>query len=256
MTGLVAFNNEFDNATTITASAAHADFPKENAYDWIPATQWKPGAAGSQDLEAIMPANTSVDFFGIAAHNLGTEGCTVTFQYSSNNGSTWNNFATAITPTDDSPILRYVTTPVNVDYYRILITNCTADAVIGVAAFGAALPLPQAIEPGSWAPAPFARKNTINTNISNKGVFMGRSIEQEGIDGLIVQNLVDPAWIRSNWLSFAQHGEQKPFFYSWNVESYEDEAGLYWGPSGFPRPEYMASNPLFMSFNIPLNGAY
>ncbi len=252
MTAVIGYESAIPAASNITASAETAGFEKENAYDWIEATQWKPGNTGSQWLEFDFAVAGYVNYFGVAAHNLGSEGCTVSFQYEQ---AGWQTIWT-YTPYDNSPILRYTNMLFNRTKYRLLIENCTVNTVIGVHSFGIALLLPQAVMPGDWAPAPFARKNESEINESENGIFLSRSTTRRGIRGLIRQTFVDPQWIRVNWEHFADHMEAKPFFYAPDYDNYPDEAGLYWVPGMVPQPTYMDGNPFFMQFELELNGRY
>jgi hypothetical protein len=251
MTGIIGYANLWPDAT-VTASAEATGFEKENAYDWIGATAWKPGATGTQTLAAVFGSAQDVDYMAIAAHNLGSEGATVTFQY--HNGSTWADLFTGITPSDNRPIFRYTASGQSRTQYRIEITNCTADTVIGIAAMGQALPLPSAIEPGAWAPAPYARDTVTDTHESQGGVFLGRSIKRLGITGELKQTLVTPAWIAANWPGFVAHAEKRNFFYGWDYDNAPDEVALVWGPGKIKPPTRYMHN--FYQFTIPLRGSF
>lgn len=255
MTALLNYDNLYlDAGATVSASNEATGFEKENGYDWIGATFWKPGVVGTQYLRAQFAGNTPVKYFAIAAHNLGSEGCTVTFRYSAN-GSTWSNFATAITPSDDTPIMVYDPTGQNTLYYEIQITNCTVDALIGIAAFGAGLALPGPIPPGSWAPPPHAGRYKVQTNVADSGAFLGRSIRRKGITGRIQQDLVSVAWIEANWPALIDHLARKPAFFCWDYENHiSDHSALVWTTDEIPRPDRY--EPLFYRFNIPINGVY
>lgn len=255
MTALINYDNLFnDTGATVTASNEATGFEKENGHDWIGATFWKPGVIGTQYLRAQFASNTPVKYFAIAAHNLGSEGCTVTFRYSTD-GIAWSNFSTAIVPTDDTPIMVYDVTGQNTLYYEIQITNCTVDALIGIASFGVGLELPSPIPPGSWSPAPYADKYEMQTNVTDSGAFLGRSVRSKGIESLIMQDLVPVAWINANWEALIDHLARKPAFYVWDYENHiTDHTTLFWCKDQIPKPERY--EPLFYKFNIPINGVY
>lgn len=253
MTAYIGYENHADTATTITESDQMSDYPAENALDFLPVTCWKPGATGTVDLTFDFSGNVTADYYAIGAHNLGSQGATVALQYSTDGGSSWSNLGSAHTPADDRPIFQILTSQAE-DDWRLLITNCTAQVYIGVFAFGRALQLPREIPPGDWAPAQYAGKNEINTNKSDRGSFLGRSVIARGITGTIKQLYIQPAWIRSNWPALAAHLDTKPFFYAWDPDNYPTEIGLYWTPDGAKPPIYMAGNPLFMEFEIKAEG--
>ena len=255
MTALLNYDNLFlDSGVTFTASNEATGFDKENAVDWVPATFWKPGATGTQYLRGQFASNTPVKYFAVASHNLGTEGCTVTFQYSSN-GSTWNNFASAISPSDDTPIMRYDATGQNTLYYQIEITNCTVDTIIGVAAFGVGLTLPSPIPPGSWAPAPYSTRYDVKTNVTDGGILIGRSLSRRGLDSRIDQDLVPVSWIDSNWYDLIEHLAAKPAFFCWDYENQiTTDSALIWCKDEIPKPDRYQHN--FYRFMIPVNGMY
>jgi len=253
MTALLNYDNLFlDPGATITGISP-AGFEKENAYDWIGATFWKPGA-GDKALTAQFSSSTLVNYFAIAAHNLGSEGCTLHFQYSAD-GSTWFAFSAPITPTDDTPIMVYNPTGVSDLWFRIVIVDCTADTVIGIASFGVGLELPSPIPPGSWAPPPYATKYETQTNVADGGAFLGRSIRRKGITGRIQQDLVPVAWIEANWRPLIEHLAKKPAFYCWDYENaITTDTALVWTIDEISKPDRY--EPLFYRFNIPINGTY
>lgn len=245
MTSYIGYQNLFESAT-VTASNAATGFEKENAYDKRTSTWWKPGATGTQTLQAVFGSNQIVDFFGVIGHNLGSEGATIKLQYSLNSGVDWNDFI-SVTPTDDLCIFRREASSQAADYWRIEITNCTVDTLIGVGAFGLALALPRET-PTGFKPALLARNKKITNSKTEGGQFIGRSVYAEGNETTIIQSLVTRAWVDSNWEALINRIEVAPFFFSWDYESYSADAAYCWTTKPVKHPYY--DQPNFMTFML------
>lgn len=247
MTSYIGHQNLFESAT-VTASNEATGFEKENAYDKRTSTWWKPGVIGTQTLRAVFASNKTVDCFGVFGHNLGTEGATIKLQYSTNSGGVWNDLFT-VTPTDDKCIFRRTGTSQSADYWGIEITNCTVDTLIGIGAFGQALALPEGMPPGFKSPA-YARNKRFSNFITDGGQFGGRSVIAEGNETTIIQSLVTPSWIDSNWDNLVNRVEVAPFFFSWDYENRPDEAAYCWtkDKNGIKYPYY--AQPNFKMFEL------
>ncbi len=225
MTSYIGHQNLFESAT-VTASNEATGFEKENAYDKRTSTWWKPGVIGTQTLQAVFGSNQTVDFFGVIGHNLGTEGATIKLQYSTNSGGSWSDLF-SVTPTDDKCIFRRTGASQSADYWRVEITNTTVDTLLAVAAFGQALTLPEGMRTG-FKPPVLARKKKITNSKTDGGQFIGRSVISEGNETTVIQSLVTPAWVTSNWESLIDRIEVAPFFFSWDYEDYQADAAYCW----------------------------
>ncbi len=81
----IAYRNIFETGT-VTVDSEDADYPKENAYDWLPypGDVWKPAASGTHYITVDAGADASADYFAVHAHDIDS----VKLQYSNDNFST------------------------------------------------------------------------------------------------------------------------------------------------------------------------
>src|SRR5690606_38472993 len=117
----------------------------------------------------------SINYEGIAAHNIGSVGARVTVQYSDDD-STWNdanNSAVAPSsspPTDDGEML-FLFPAVSARYWRIYVEDSIP--TIGVVFIGSILAMPRGIYQG-YTPITMARQTVIRPTISERGQWLGR----------------------------------------------------------------------------------
>lgn len=251
MTVYIGYDNRIPNGTVSVTSEA-ADYPKENAYDWILSDWWKAAAAGT--VYFTIDAGSAVDWdsWGIAGHDLHDNSGTIKPQYSSDNFSVdINDFDTVQTPTDGDPIFRKVTSR-NAQYFRFEINSTSFASVIGMLFAGQALALLDDIR-GKFTPPRMARNNTLYSNKTDGGAFIGRSVIREGFRFNLSQDFLTRSWMDSNWDSLIDHLETKPCFLSWNYENYPLDAIFCWLKSNTaPVPSY--KNPLFIGVTFNFEG--
>ena len=220
---IIGYKNVLETGT-VTASTEASGFDKESAYDWRPFTFWQPTAVPAS-LVVDMGSAVDVDYFALASHDLFDNGSTIVLQYSNDNFSgDINDAFTAITPSDNDVIFETFAT-INERYWRIYVTGGVSS--IGVTSFGEQTDLTKGMAI-RFAPPTLSRDSKMITSESNKGQFLGRSIERTGYPGMVKLRLLDPAWVRSTWDVFIDHAELKPFFFSWDDGDYSDEAVLAW----------------------------
>lgn len=219
MTAYLGAENLLESADTVVASNEATGFEGTNAYDKRTSTWWKPGVLSSpqtETLTATFSTAQSVDFFGVMGHNLGTEGATITLQYLTGSPQTWTTLFT-ITPANDECIFRYTETAVSSTSLRVVITNCTASSLLAIAAFGAAVALPEGIK-APFMPTQYGRDKTISNAITEGGQFIGRSVYSEGYEVNIEQTLVEPGWVSKFYDLLMDRMEIAPFFFCWDYQ--------------------------------------
>lgn len=224
MSSRIAYNNILESGT-VTVTSEATGYPKENAFDWLPFDYWKANAAGTVYLTVDMGANTVVDYWALAFHDLHDHSGTIKPQYSSDNFSAdINDLDTVQTPSNGNVIFRPVTQR-NVRYYRFEISSTSVASYIGALALGQALTLPGHV-PLPFTPPALERKNKILNNFDDLGNFMGSSKVTNGFAFTLEQKIITAAWIDSNWDALADHIEVKPFFYLWDYENRPTEAAF------------------------------
>lgn len=243
------YHNTYVSATTSATSEA-TNAPKENAYNWLPYDFWQIGSsAATQNLEALASADVTCSYGGIFRHNLGSKGSTVQFQYKSAGGA-WANVASSISPATDDSVIFQTWTSVVQPHWRIQITSATTSTFISVLSIGNIFSIPYGLGTGFTPPGMPGQKEYF-TNISEKGLFLGRSVKHVADMSRIRLDLLDPSWVRNNLNLFLEHAETKPFFFSWDNENNPTESAFAWTENkGIRPPNYSETN--LMSVNLDL----
>lgn len=209
--------------------------------------KWKPDAVPAT-WENDLGSAQDVDYCGIAAHTMGTNGNTVTVQYW--DGLAWQDRSPAHQPTDDMPIL-FIFTETNAQRWRINISAGTAP-VIGVVKFGKAMQMQQAIYAGH-APIDLARQTVVRSNYSETGEFLGKTKQRSyGASSFAWQHLT-ASWVRNNWRPFQIACEAEPFFIAWRPITFSEVA--YGQTDTVPVPQNMGlTNLMAVSLSMRSRG--
>jgi hypothetical protein len=205
---------------TVDASSEAAGFPAIAAANPLTYEFWKPTAFPAW-WRVDAGADVTVDYVGIAAHNLGTSGITVEVQ-SSDDNSTWTTVDTH-TPTSDVPIM-FLFAPVTARYWRITVTG---EAVIGAVYIGKVIEMQRAAFAGI-NPIDLSRRTVIRPNRSEGGQWLGRSVIREGSFTSVGFRHLTNAWYRANFDPFVEEARSYPFFFAWRPEGYPDSVGYVW----------------------------
>lgn len=206
---------------TVTASSETAGFPAIAAANPLTYNYWKPSTLPAW-WKVDAGSAKSVNYVGIAAHDLGDVSGTVTVQYSTNN-STWVT-VDSHSPTDNSPIM-FLFGAISARYWRISVSGTAP--FIGVVYIGTVLEMERPCFSGI-SPINFSRMTTIRPNMSEGGQWLGRSIIREGSRmGVQYRNLTY-SWYKTNFDPFVEQARKYPFFFAWRPEGYPETVGYVW----------------------------
>lgn len=237
-------------AGTVTASTSAAGFAATNAATNRTDSFWRPTAlTATWALDAGFAQ--AVSYCGIAAHDLGTQGCTVLVQ-SSPDGTTWTTRCTII-PADDSTILALFAT-VSARYWRLSISGSGDEPTLGVIQFGAVTEFPQkAAYVGSMS-FDRTRVASYSTNLSEGGQWLGRSVSRVSLTPSMQVSHLSEAWVASEWDAFAEYAETGPFFIADRPSVYPKSCCYAW-TSGDLRAERSIPNAdVALSISLELTG--
>lgn len=227
--------NSITRRGTIAASSAETGYEAVNASSPLEYSYWKATATTDQTLTLTFDASETVNFVGIAAHNLGTAGATV--QVQENDGG-WSDIGPGVTPTDDTAI-GIILSDRTMSEIRLSITGMTAAPYIGVLYVCEVLEFPQRTYAGQGAPANMARKTEYMNSQSIGGKWLGRSIKrQRNWVDVPMQHLTE-TWIAANFDDFAEDARSYPYFLMPRPEDYPDDIQYKWS-QGDLVPQRMA----------------
>jgi len=245
---IIGYKNIYRDGGTLSASTDPAATPKENATDWRLEDYWQPTAATSHTLDIDAGAAVSADYFAFYSSDLFAEAGAQVELFSGSSSPATTSRGT-ISPTTRGPKLATFTSA-SARYWRLTFSTTGSFAPkIQIANIGAQLELQRGLRPG-FAPPALGPRNIPGTNISESGLFLGRSLAVAPVAFRIPLTLLTPAWIRANWPALLTHIEQYPFFIMPEPDSYTDEIAIAWTARRPGVPEYSHSN--FMRVNLDL----
>ena len=156
-----------------------------------------------------------------------------------------------INPTTKGPkILTF--TSASLRYWRLTISTTGSFAPkIQIANIGERLEIQRGLRPGFMPPA-LASSNQLATNISESGLYIGRSLKIAPIEFALNTTVLTAAWVRANWPDLLTHIEKFPFFLLPEPDGYTDEAVIAWTRGKISPPTY--SHAAHMALNLNLAG--
>jgi hypothetical protein len=243
---LILHDNIIEGITP-TVSDEVTGYEGVNVSNWLLYNSWKAGTTGTVTLTYDMTTTGTADCFAAYGHNLGTEGCTIKVEYSTDD-ITYADAFTAITPTSDEVLFIEFTTQTK-RYWRVSIGTSTADSLVSVIAFGAATTLPKGQYDGYRPPLRGAVKSIVN--VSSSGNFLGKSVTPKPMASEITQKNVTQSFVRGDWATFRTHADTKPFFFSWDENNYSGETVYAWADPKKPdKVSYINDALLQVSYPI------
>lgn len=245
----------------ITASESPA--PGRPAVNmWAPdtATMWQGNSfAGDPALigttvSLTNPGLVAVDYIGIARHNFGTGGYTITVQHSpSGSGLDWTNVTTPrIVNTNDAIIFYF--NALSSPLFRIKLEKLTSYYIAPIIAhikMGIALVLQRRIYVGH-KPATIAKRTRNITLGSENGQYLGQinvrsfyvdSIQQQNNTPVFVRQKIKPFIRHLNGDDVSNNTAQATFFFSWRPADYPEEITYCWAIEK-PEPENQANDAM------------
>jgi len=248
MNPIFGYKNLYRDGGTVTASSDPAATPKENALDWRLEDYWKPAAATSHTLDIDAGSAVPADYLAFFSSDLfGQAGAKV--ELFSGAASPAATLRATINPTTRGPKLLTFTS-VSFRYWRITISTTAAfSPKIQIANVGARLELERGLRPGFMPPALGSRLRP-TTNLSETGIYIGRSLENKPVDFSLATTTLTAAWVRANWPAFRDHIERYPFFILPEPDAYAGEAVIAWTRGAINPPTYSQAAHMRLSLNL------
>lgn len=216
--GVIGYNNVL-NVNNVTATSALDTNPITNVANPATAYTWEASSAADQTI-TINTAGQTIDYIGIARHNLNQVGLTVTVKY---NGIT----VVPATSVSDIQAILFLQNEATPDTIEIIISGATQPAQIGVIYTGVSLRLERNIYVGH-TPITYGRNRKTVNGVSENGQYLGEIVvRQTNITSVNLQNLT-PAWYRSFLDPFFALTPRVPCFWAWRPEGYPSEVGFCW----------------------------
>ena len=194
--------------TPLFGGNAQDGFSGTNANNERTDSYWRPASLpATWELSPPLPPQQS-SYVGIAAHTLGSSGCTVEVQTFVIND--WFTIASVV-PIDDEPLFFLFARALR-SFMRVRITGGATMPLIGVIWMGDVTEWPR---PAVYAPSVSfqrAKRSEFAANVTEGGQIIGRKlVRREMRPQMAVENLSE-AWVASEFDAFARHAETLPFF--------------------------------------------
>lgn len=204
-------------AFNITSNGEAADHPSTALANPLTYDSWKSTATPPAVITVALDDVAGCDYIGMA----GLAGAvSVKVECSDDGGATWS---TALSETDITG-LSVIMLPFDYaegDVWRVTLGGSSITA--SVLFLGQALRMERCIMK-TYAPLPYNRVTKFNTNMSENGQFLGRSITRGGQKSGVSFSMMTAPWVRGRFQDFVRHARTKPYFFSWKPEVYPKES--------------------------------
>jgi len=215
-----AFDNRFADAVPVASSTAVGG-AAINLTDFRPYTSWTPTALPATVTVDCGTAK-SADKLSVFNHNLFTKGNTIEVRGSTDNFVASNVLVHSYAPPSDNAFVRDFAAQ-SFRYWRINILNGTAPTLT-IVALGTGFEFPTNVPYGI---SPLDRDVVAQTNISERGLPLGRVILFERWAEKLTFNHVDQTWLRATFLpAWKAHLRGKPFLFGFDLTNFPNEIYL------------------------------
>ena len=208
---------------TATASSADAGFPATAAQDPRTITAWRPTSLPAT-WTLTFPADQTLTYVGIAAHDLGSSGCGVGLQVPDGVGG-WSFLrGTRTQPTNDGAMM-FLLVPVTTSAIRVRITDPGSATLptIGHIRAGLVVEFPRRAQ-FTGLPITEARQIEYAFNQSQTGEWVGQTIKRRGLSFDVTVNNLSEDWTEGPYAPFRDHADTgQPFFYAARPVKYPEE---------------------------------
>ena len=210
--------------TSVTPTSERDGFSAENCFDWYTTTYWSPTAtSGWCWIDFRFSSPVTANYFAFYRHNLGAVGGSAAIEYSYDDGVTMFT-AASIASSVNNELKISIFSSVSSSFWRVAFNlSTTTPFYVGVVMLGQKLPLYRGMVAGFTVPR-HGRKNDIVNQKTEGGQFVGRVKTSQGARSSINFKHITQAWVRSYWESFVEHAELLPFLFSWNHDTYPQDA--------------------------------
>lgn len=208
-------------------SADHEDpaYPATNLANDSTNLRWLSTSTALQYVYATLSTSEAVNYVGIARHNFGSTGATITVQgRTAEPDADWVDLSPEYSPAHDRALLFRFANAFLVDI-RLKIVPGTGAPSMAIFYVGALLVMERGVDVGH-TPLPYARHRKMIAGRSEGGEYLGK-IESGGVLRSRVDfNNMSPDFYRDEVDAFVEANQ--PFFFAWAPDAYPDEVGFAW----------------------------
>lgn len=240
---LVLWDNIFLDGT-VTASTEAADAPVENALTDSTWDYWQPTTT-SGTVSLTLGSSTTASALGIAAHDLGSKGATVTVKRGATTVATVN-------PTDDTPILILFASASSTTW-SVEITGAIAAFSIGNMILGVPTVFESGVVP-AYTPLYMSETVELLQNQSLGGQFFQNRVIRKSAETSIQLNILERSFIEGatfqNFRNYYNDGSA--FYWAAGPSVFEDDVAFCRRTSGGELRPTFESNGIFYRVGLQL----
>jgi hypothetical protein len=232
---LIGYDN---NVTTTNITATNEDpvYTAVNLANVATHLPWKAsGNTTDNYLTVQLDGLTTIDYVGIAAHNFGTVGNTVSIEGTVDPNSPYDSpgYSAIVQATlidDDCPLIfQFVPGLYGAIRVRIQPGNLNAaNPQAAVLYVGQLLTCQRSINLNRHIPINLGKKTEVVNGMSESGQFLGRIVRTQYTQSKAEFEWFEPAWYRANFDPFVRASKDTPFFWAWNPDEQPDDTGYAW----------------------------
>jgi hypothetical protein len=241
-TGKLCFHNIVSPSAIAATSEASFRYPASNMANPATAFGWEAADTTDQTITIQNPTRTAIDYLGIARHNLGQLGLTISIRFD-------GALVMPETPIGEQQSLLFLFSEATPSEVSITISGATTPAKIAVIYCGMSLSLQRNIYIGH-TPISYGRDRSQINGVSQAGEYLGEVLVNETLSTSVnLQNLT-PDWYRKYLDPFFSRKPRHPCFWAWRPGKYPLEIAYCW-IEGNPRPTNQRSNGMMdISWNF------
>jgi hypothetical protein len=236
----------------VTAGSEADDYPATNLANPItaPDARWRGDAAAADEIVVNVDTVEEIDYVGIARHNFGSAGISVTVEGSTDDEASYQELVAETLLPDDAPALfRFV--PQALTHIRLVLGTGTAAPECAVLYAGKLLTLQRRIYV-PHTPINYGRSSRSANGVSESGEYLGSIILSESLATAFDHKNMTPDWYRANFDPFIKVCKEAPFFFAWRPQSYPNEIGFCWMTND-PQPQNQLPNGM-MQIQLQMKG--
>lgn len=257
MPGTIGINNYLKTATFVSQETI-SGFAMDKAIDGRTNTQAGFDSGANRVVVIDFGSLKAISAIGIARHNAGSVGATLTFAHSATVGGTYTDFH-VIEPVDNSivwdtfnvnPDLSYITDEITARYIRLTVSGHSADLYIADLYVGEKLDLPDNTDDGlvgyEWCD-----NDEIITNLTYTNELVGITTLAKLPTAVLKMNNVLPSWMRTYYAGVIVALKTAPIYWRW--KEYGVSAFYCWPQKNTGQPRYVEKGK-YVSFEIKVEG--
>lgn len=253
ITGIIEPTTSLKNARIgyknllVSSNSAESDLSlTPNTYE-----RWR--ESGSMSATFEFSSSSTIDFIGVAAHNLFTSGATlIRFNTAEIIGGPYTLQAD-IPITSNSAIMHVLDSPI--DNIIEVVINITSSGgfskEIGVIYVGQSLEMQQPIY-GGHSPIALSAETEYQSTMSESGNFIGRTITSQGTESNFSWQHLTPSFYRDEFELFVQSAKTLPFFLKWRPDLFDET--VFGFTTADIKPQNMGGGHQLMSVNFNMRG--